>query len=209
MRSSKIPQAEEGEKVLAVKPQAMPEPTALTASAKARTARRQAGMRIRTRSTPCRPRMPCRRRRSPACATYRRDRKRADAGRRLQERLGDLYPQLDETQLAELLARAFFLLPICGARPCQDPICPTRPSSRRWRPCATSDQRASPLLKTGMIFGRRRRLAPHRNRYHEADLMQDIRGAVDVAIREGRTEQWFLNELAPILKKKAGGGKRK
>ncbi len=41
------------------------------------------------------------------------------------------------------------------------------------------------------------------------DLMQDIRGAVDAAIKEGRTEQWFLNELAPILKKKAGGEKRK
>lgn len=40
------------------------------------------------------------------------------------------------------------------------------------------------------------------------DLMQDIRGAVDAAIKEGRTEQWFLNELAPILKKKGWWGKK-
>lgn len=39
------------------------------------------------------------------------------------------------------------------------------------------------------------------------DLLQDIRGAVDAAIKEGRTEQWFLNELAPILKKKGWWGK--
>ena len=38
--------------------------------------------------------------------------------------------------------------------------------------------------------------------------MQDIRGAVDAAIKEGRTEQWFLNELAPILKKKGWWGKK-
>ena len=31
------------------------------------------------------------------------------------------------------------------------------------------------------------------------DLLQDIRGAVDTAIKEGRTERWFLNELAQIL----------
>ncbi len=40
------------------------------------------------------------------------------------------------------------------------------------------------------------------------DLLQDIRGAVDTAIREGRTERWFLNELAPILKKKGWWGKK-
>lgn len=39
------------------------------------------------------------------------------------------------------------------------------------------------------------------------DLLQDIRGAVDAAIKEGRTEQWFLNELALILKKKGWWGK--
>lgn len=32
----------------------------------------------------------------------------------LQERLGDLYPQLDETQLADLLARAFFIADLWG-----------------------------------------------------------------------------------------------
>ena len=32
----------------------------------------------------------------------------------LQERLGDLYPQLDETQLADLLARAFFVADLWG-----------------------------------------------------------------------------------------------
>ena len=40
------------------------------------------------------------------------------------------------------------------------------------------------------------------------DLMQDIRGAVDAAIKEGKTEQWFLNELTPILKKKGWWGKK-
>lgn len=40
------------------------------------------------------------------------------------------------------------------------------------------------------------------------DLLQDIRGAVDTAIREGRTERWFLNELAPVLKKKGWWGKK-
>ena len=40
------------------------------------------------------------------------------------------------------------------------------------------------------------------------DLLQDIRGAVDTAIKEGRTERWFLNELAPILKKKGWWGKK-
>lgn len=40
------------------------------------------------------------------------------------------------------------------------------------------------------------------------DLLQDIRGAVDAAIKEGRTERWFLNELAPILKKKGWWGKK-
>ena len=40
------------------------------------------------------------------------------------------------------------------------------------------------------------------------DLMQDIRGAVDTAIKEGKTEQWFLNELTPILKKKGWWGKK-
>ena len=40
------------------------------------------------------------------------------------------------------------------------------------------------------------------------DLLQDIRGAVDAAIKEGKTEQWFLNELAPILKKKGWWGKK-
>ena len=40
------------------------------------------------------------------------------------------------------------------------------------------------------------------------DLVQDIRGAVDAVIKEGRTEQWFLNELAPILKKKGWWGKK-
>lgn len=40
------------------------------------------------------------------------------------------------------------------------------------------------------------------------DLMQDIRGAVDTAIKEGRTERWFLNELAPVLKKKGWWGKK-
>lgn len=40
------------------------------------------------------------------------------------------------------------------------------------------------------------------------DLLQDIRGAVDMAIREGRTERWFLNELAPVLKKKGWWGKK-
>ena len=39
------------------------------------------------------------------------------------------------------------------------------------------------------------------------DLLQDIRGAVDAAIREGRTERWFLNELTPVLKPKGWWGK--
>ena len=40
------------------------------------------------------------------------------------------------------------------------------------------------------------------------DLLQDIRGAVDAAIREGRTERWFLNELTPVLKQKGWWGKK-
>ena len=40
------------------------------------------------------------------------------------------------------------------------------------------------------------------------DLLQDIRGAVDTAIKEGRTERWFLNDLAPVLKQKGWWGKK-
>ena len=110
----KIPQAEEGEKVLAVKPQAMPEPAALTASAKAEDGPASSGYADQD-----------------AIDAMQADDALADAAEallapliaeiengltpeELQERLGDLYPQLDETQLADLLARAFFIADLWG-----------------------------------------------------------------------------------------------
>ena len=110
----KIPQAGEGEKVLAVKPQAMPEPAALSASAKAEDGPASSGYADQD-----------------AIDDMQADDALADAAEallapliaeiengltpeELQERLGDLYPQLDETQLADLLARAFFIADLWG-----------------------------------------------------------------------------------------------
>ena len=110
----KIPQAGGGEKVLAVKPQAMPEPAALTASAKAEDGPASSGYADQD-----------------AIDAMQADDALADAAaallapliaeiengltpEELQERLGDLYPQLDETQLADLLARAFFIADLWG-----------------------------------------------------------------------------------------------
>jgi SPP1 gp7 family putative phage head morphogenesis protein len=40
------------------------------------------------------------------------------------------------------------------------------------------------------------------------DILQDIRAAVETALKEGRTEQWFRKELEDTLKKKGWWGKR-
>ena len=110
----KIPQAGEGEKVLSVKPQALPEPAALTASAKTEDGPAPSGYPDQD-----------------AIDAMRADEALADAAEallapliaeiengltpeELQERLANLYPQLDETRLAELLARAFFLADLMG-----------------------------------------------------------------------------------------------
>jgi SPP1 gp7 family putative phage head morphogenesis protein len=38
------------------------------------------------------------------------------------------------------------------------------------------------------------------------DLLEDIRGALQTALDEGKTAQWFANELAPVLQKKGWWG---
>ena len=40
------------------------------------------------------------------------------------------------------------------------------------------------------------------------DLLQDIRGALDTAIKEGKTEKWVVDTLAPMLQKKGWWGKK-
>lgn len=39
------------------------------------------------------------------------------------------------------------------------------------------------------------------------DILQDIRGAVDTALKEGRTERWFVDTLKPVLQAKGWWGR--
>ena len=41
-----------------------------------------------------------------------------------------------------------------------------------------------------------------------ADILQDIRAAVGAALAEGKTERWFIQHLAPILKDKGWWGRK-
>ena len=156
----KIPQAEDGEKVLAAKPQAVAEPAALTASAKAKDGPASSGYADQDAIDAIQPEDALADAAEALLAPLIAEIENGLTPEELQERLGDLYPQLDETRLAELLARAFFIADLWGARPCRNLICLTRLASRRWRPCNISGQKALPLPKTGMISGRKRTPAP-------------------------------------------------
>ena len=40
------------------------------------------------------------------------------------------------------------------------------------------------------------------------DILEDIRGALDTALKDGKTEAWFSEQLTPILQEKGWWGKR-
>lgn len=40
------------------------------------------------------------------------------------------------------------------------------------------------------------------------DILEDIRGALDTALKEGKTEQWFTRQLEPLLREKGWWGTR-
>ena len=110
----KIPQAEEGEKVLAAKPQAVAEPAALTASAKAKDGPASSGYADQDAIDAIQPDDALADAAEALLAPLIAEIENGLTPEELQERLGDLYPQLDETRLAELLARAFFIADLWG-----------------------------------------------------------------------------------------------
>lgn len=42
----------------------------------------------------------------------------------------------------------------------------------------------------------------------KVDILEDIRGALTTALREGKTEAWFAKELTPVLQRKGWWGRR-
>lgn len=108
----KIPQAEEGEKILATKPQAGAESAALTVRARAESG--TSGDDAQDALDSIEVDEAFYQAAEALLAPLIAEIENGLPPEELREHLADLYPQLDETELAELLARAFFVADLWG-----------------------------------------------------------------------------------------------